>query len=194
MKIAVLGWGSLIWDSRNLAIQSQWQLDGPKLPVEFGRVSMGDRLTLILEEGAKILQVLWALSSTATMELAKENLREREGTASRYIHFIAVDSNSEPPALGVAKTVWDWALVKGLDGAVWTGLGSKRPEGHQGEWDYEARLNYLRDLKENGRSGAAEEYIRGAPSQIRTTLRSMIEQELGWKPLAGPNCTKVSGD
>ena len=29
MKIAVLGWGSLIWDKRELSIIGDWQVGGP---------------------------------------------------------------------------------------------------------------------------------------------------------------------
>jgi hypothetical protein len=48
MKIAVLGWGSLIWQPRELRISLPiWKTDGPELPVEFARVSMDGRLTLV---------------------------------------------------------------------------------------------------------------------------------------------------
>lgn len=39
MKIVVLGWGSLIWNPGDLKINSEWQKDGPTLPIEFARVS-----------------------------------------------------------------------------------------------------------------------------------------------------------
>jgi len=44
MKIAILGWGSLIWDARLLSINTTlfdngWSSDGPDLPIEFSRVS-----------------------------------------------------------------------------------------------------------------------------------------------------------
>jgi len=45
-KIIVLGWGSLIWDPRELKIKnSEWQKDGPNLPIEFARISQDGRLT-----------------------------------------------------------------------------------------------------------------------------------------------------
>ena len=37
--IAVVGWGSLIWDPRQLPVRSSWQPDGPELPVEFAYLS-----------------------------------------------------------------------------------------------------------------------------------------------------------
>jgi 1-acyl-sn-glycerol-3-phosphate acyltransferase len=48
MRIAVLGWGSLIWSPGNLKIDREWHEDGPFLPIEFARVSQDGRLTLVL--------------------------------------------------------------------------------------------------------------------------------------------------
>lgn len=38
-KIAVIGWGSLIWCPKGLKIRDKWKNDGPKLPIEFARIS-----------------------------------------------------------------------------------------------------------------------------------------------------------
>jgi hypothetical protein len=35
MSIAILGWGSLIWDRRDLPITGDWQRGGPMLPRRF---------------------------------------------------------------------------------------------------------------------------------------------------------------
>lgn len=48
-KIAILAWGSLYWDKRTLAIQSEWNEDGPTLPIAFSRISKDGRLTLVID-------------------------------------------------------------------------------------------------------------------------------------------------
>jgi hypothetical protein len=41
LRIAVLGWGSLIWDPHPIFDQHHrdWQFDGPRLNLEFSRIS-----------------------------------------------------------------------------------------------------------------------------------------------------------
>jgi hypothetical protein len=54
MKIAILGWGSLVWDpaslKEHLEGDGEFIQGGPKLPIEFSRISKDGRLTLVIDE------------------------------------------------------------------------------------------------------------------------------------------------
>ena len=50
MKIAVLAWGSVVWERGVLEVAADFMPNGPHLPVEFCRVSGGERLTLVIDE------------------------------------------------------------------------------------------------------------------------------------------------
>lgn len=84
MTIAVLGWGSLVWDPRELSVSSEFCLSGPILPIEFCRVSGNDkpprRLTLVIDDDIGVqCQTYVALSAFDDLDATRENLRGREG-------------------------------------------------------------------------------------------------------------------
>ncbi len=100
MRIGVVGWGSLIWDPRDLEIEDKWHIDGPMLPVEFARVSSRDRLTLVIVNGVPLQPTLWTLSRKGIVEEAVRNLAKMEGTADSDIgrwswtdRYVASESN-----------------------------------------------------------------------------------------------------
>ena len=179
MKIACLGWGSLIWRPENLKIQSEWFKDGPLLPIEFSRQSDNGRITLIIDELAAPTRALWALMTTDALPLSIQSLKEREGAKKdEAIHSIqATDKDNSP----VRSTIIKWLNVMNLDAAIWTGLSySDKTEKKRPTIDY--IINHLKQLDHNSRK-TAEEYIRKAPRQIDTEYRRKIELALGWSPL-----------
>src|SRR5512143_907918 len=78
MKIACLGWGSLIWDPRVLPIQRPWLEDGPLAPVQFRRKSLDGRIPLVLDPQAAPVPLLWGPMLLTELNAAKEALAERE--------------------------------------------------------------------------------------------------------------------
>ncbi len=180
MSIRVLGWGSLIWDPGNLNIASEWNPDGPPLPIEFARFSNRNRLTLVLVEGSPLQPTLWATSGCASLEAVRKDLREREGTG------VAGTSSCRkralaPPGPSTLRIVWEWLQGQDCEGAVWTSLGPNRPGNQRGLTSDDERIAWLRGLVASGNAGAAREYFERAPVQIATPLRQRIRDELGWR-------------
>lgn len=88
MNIAILGWGSLIWCPGSLRIKTRWRLDGPRLPIEFARISRDGRLTLVIHPSSDDQPTYWAVSELTTLDAARKNLRERESAGLADIHYL----------------------------------------------------------------------------------------------------------
>jgi hypothetical protein len=182
MRIAVLGWGSLIWDPRELMLKStEWHEDGPRLPIEFARISKDGRLTLVTYPGAEPQPTLWAESGLTDLGAARENLRAREGKTCRLnsIHALTRAGGSSEAGLDRAtrESVAEWLETRpNLDAAIWTGLSSNWREERCREYSVDDALAYLRSLHGQQRQSAAE-YIAKAPQQVQTALRVRAKAE-----------------
>lgn len=58
--VAVLGWGSLVWDPPDLPIRRHWYEDGPFIKADFLRQSSDGRMRLVLDETGSEVRSLWA--------------------------------------------------------------------------------------------------------------------------------------
>lgn len=183
MKIACLGWGSLVWDPQGLLIRGPWFMDGPLLPIEFARQSKGFPLTLVIVSEAACVRSLWALMSISDLEEAKKELAIREGipekNVSKHVGYWTRSSASEHSYI---KVINRWAIQKELDAVIWTALPPKF-NNEEVTPSADDVISFLRDLPHE-RKKHAEKYIRKAPRQIDTDYRRKIEAEFHWAPLS----------
>lgn len=159
MKIACLGWGSLVWNPGVLRCVGGWHPDGPDLPLEFARTSQDGRLTLVLTAGARPVPCLWTEVDYTAPHHAQEALAGREGCTLPGIGLWPGD----PPANNFgAEAIAAWAAARGVGAVVWTALKPKF-EGIDGSGpaSAEAAINYLRNLDAR-RMSNAQEYVERA--------------------------------
>lgn len=188
--IACLGWGSLVWDLRDLPGRGNWHNDGPLLPIEFARASGGrkkedraEKITLVICPEAPRVRTYWILLDVADMQIARERLAVRE--------YVGADATWTETNTGFwdrstgknhgleAETIAAWAVAVDLAGVVWTNLpfGLKTSRGVMPS--AEEVVAFLRALDPT-KQPEAEGYVRQAPAQIDTPYRRLIERELGW--------------
>ncbi len=181
-RIAILGWGSLIWDPGELAIASRWHADGPCLPIEFARKSGGMRVTLVIVPRYEHLsRTYWALSAFGDVGAAAQNLREREGCPSlKPIHAADGETwrsvgDGKKPDDRVGLTISEWVSGRDdVDVAIWTGLTPKifKPSSQRVSLENQV-VNFLRSL-DPAYEQAAREYVEKAPASIDTPVRQAI--------------------
>lgn len=178
MKIAVLGWGSLIWDQRNLQIDdNRWHPKGPLLPIEFGRVSGGSRLTLIIKPGWQEVITLYAISAFDNLAEAIENLRDREGTSKDRIgfyNFLNGENHLRPANQGIVPALISWGKDSDIDSVIWTDLPPNFTDKTDLAFNLDGITTFFRDLNETELS-SARIYVENTPPQVDTRFRSGIQ-------------------
>ena len=208
--IVCLGWGSLIWNLRNLPVNSSgcldnhrrnsakkwfsngpWLLNGPSLPVEFARQSKDGRITLVITPDVKPIQVFSAVMDVTSMEAALCALAEREtGTriplekTTKIVGFWSrkPSDSSNPETHPEVECIAKWAETLNYDGVVWTALKPKFRRKDETP-TIDQVLEYLcRDLS-GDKLERAKEYVRRTPASIQTEYRYEIERALGWTPI-----------
>ena len=186
MKIAVLAWGSLVSDPRELKAASEFVANGPLVPIEFCRVSRDGRLTLVVDEtfGA-VCATYSAPSAIQSLDEAVENLRACEGTNAEGIGFVDFASGGQsdiamerhPQAVA---TIAAWAETNGYDAAIWTALASNFDEPDKGgePFSVTAAIRYLETLesRDAAKFARALACIRKAPIEVETPVRDEVEK------------------
>lgn len=184
MRIAILGWGSLLWEGRcgfnNL--HDRWRYDGPSLKIEFSRISRKSRLgalTLVIDPVHGFpTTVAWCLSKREKIEDAVTDLRCREGTTNDNICSVRLEKLTTADAEPRETAGWivGWAKERKLDAVVWTGLRSNFEKEAKKPFSVDAVVAYLKTLSPAGKAKAAE-YVWRAPEFVQTAVRSALQQE-----------------
>jgi len=175
MKIAILGWGSLIWERGSLArqVRGKWKSGGPELPLEFSRksASRDGALTLVIDSThGQASSTRFITSSRRTLEKARLDLKERESVLSvDSIGYVDVTAgNSGGATKEILNAIRKWASKMGYDAVIWTALQSNFDD-----FTVERAVQYLRDLPVRG-NRKAKEYIENAPPEVDTPLRRYV--------------------
>ncbi|MDR3520628.1 MAG: hypothetical protein P4L54_03330 [Acidocella sp.] len=180
MKIAILGWGSLLWDPKGLKLAAPFTLTGPNLPIEFCRVSKNHRLTLIIDETfGTLCQTYAAPSACGTLEDAVENLRLREDMSSTAdVGFIEPATQKRSPMATkrhphAFETIADWTLNSGFDATIWTALDGHFENRSAEPFSVNAAMRFLENLEQHDPQAFARalDYIRRAPAATQTPVR-----------------------
>lgn len=184
MRIAVLGWGSLIWDPRDLMLAGAFEPVGPSLPLEFSRVSRDRRLTLVIDEARGTPCTTYVAPSIfSDLDEAIDNLRLREGMRGPAgVGFVDTDDRRRSDTAWqrhphAVVTIEGWAKRAGHRAVIWTALASNfhEPDGAGVPFSIAAALAYLAAL-DGPRLEVALQYIRKAPSEIHSPLREAVDQ------------------
>lgn len=194
-KIAVIGWGSLIWDLDNLApfVAGDWMMGaGPALPFEFTRVSpkrkMGLAVCLDYVNGDRC-PTNAILSKSTNIDQAAEELRARErAKIIDYIGMIHPASGARRSSIPeVADIFEDWCRRTGAAGAVWTDLGGNFEEDRGAPFSVPGAIAYLKTLQGDSLIEAVR-YIEYAPAATNTPLRRALAEDDWWRERAAEFC------
>ncbi len=186
MRVAVLGWGSLVWKPEPMKLKDRWHFDGPMLPVEFARISRNsstnqDRLIIVPYQGSKLIPVLWATAAHDNIDAAARNLCGRLGCEQKEVGFVNVHTKGFRSS-AVPKFHEDigwWAAKKGIEGVVWADLPANFYEKTGGILTEYNVFDFLRKQEKKG-NHEAKEYFQKAPKQIKTRIRDAVQKEFGW--------------
>jgi len=177
-RIAILGWGSLIWDGRPEFDRylKAWTVGGPRLPIEFCRKSGSryDALTLVIDQriGTQV-ETLYAFSKRTDPRDAICDLRSREGTTIDNIGFVNLENGDEHGRdQECVEAIKTWASSKGIHFVAWTDLESSF-SGQTSEEFIEVAKTHLKSLTLRGIREAVK-YIVKAPPQTNTRLRKIL--------------------
>lgn len=186
MKIAVLSWGSLIKSGkdRGLAIIGDFVSGGPKLPIEFSRVSQSGNvagcLTLVIDEKNGVpCPTQYAVSAMNHLDWALANLRGVERITLKYsVGYVNLVHGTErgwarenhPRSCDIITA---WAREKNFDAVIWTSLLSNFEKTQEKPFTVDNAVSYVNGLSPQLKQKAMD-YVMNAPGEVITPVRSRL--------------------
>ena len=185
-KIAVIGFGSLLWDLDDLApkVSGEWKMyEGPILPLEFSLVSRKRHyaLALVIDYGDGAPCPTCVIESVRSeIGAAIVDLANRERMEPTNIGFVDRNTGaSHSHREETRNTFWNWIEDSTYDGAVWTD-GERNFEALTGRaFSLKTAQDHLRSLQGISLE-EARRYIRNAPARVETPLRRALEGAPWW--------------
>lgn len=184
--IAILGWGSLIWDLEVLEphVHADWLMHhGPHLPMEFTRVSAKRKmgLAVCLDPDAGVPCPTHAIRSVRDdIRAAQADLAARERAPLDGIGYVCTATGIVGGRAAIAEQVGAWCARAGWQGAVWTDLQSNYAETRGEPFTLDAAHAYLRTLTGESLDEAVR-YIQNAPVATDTPLRRRLVNDPWWQ-------------
>jgi hypothetical protein len=126
-------------------IEHGFKPGGPKLPIEFSRISKGPRLTLVIDliHGIDV-PTRFAVSIRSSVSEAVDDLREREGTNKQHIGFTDIIGDQAsfreyPDHKFAHDIIVPWLKTNGFDAVVWAALPPNYRKREQKDFSVAAR-------------------------------------------------------
>ena len=176
-RIAIIGWGSLVWAPGDLAVEYPFQPTDLSLNLEFARRSSDGRLTLVLDPVIGVpCQVHATRYDGDNLNEAIRSLRLRERVRTKewigYANLKAGTRRAETfdfdPASVLA--IEDWGRRHKWDAVIWTALRSNFPA----PFTPDAAVRHLEALWPHELHKALD-YIRNTPPEVKTPVRTAVE-------------------
>ena len=181
MRISVLAWGSIIWDRQNLKVLDGFKPTGPRLPLEFCRISSDGRLTLAIDETVGTACTTYSgTSAFKNIDAAVENLRERENMPGpKGVGFTVLRPRKQSQTAverhpAAVRAITEWIAASGFDAAIWTALASNFAEKTSKRFSVKTAIHYLENL-DGEKLSRALRYTRDAPAEIQTPVREAVD-------------------
>ncbi|MGH9461138.1 MAG: hypothetical protein ACRD1X_07960, partial [Vicinamibacteria bacterium] len=146
LKIAVLAWGSLYWNRGVLNAKGRWRRDGPRLPIEFARISQDGRLTLVIVPRRRLIRTYWAPSGCADLDSAIGNLAKREGSSLANIGYMLATGEHRTNFPSCAQVLHRWVKLHRMEAVIWTDLESNFLNRLRRPFSMDAAIQYLKTL------------------------------------------------